>query len=159
MYDGTKERLFSTAVCVKSTAWCLVSFLQRQIVRDGSWPRRLRRLRCSLDLARNDKKGGDLRWNRRRYGSTTQLQGGLDHVDRDPLVTGARIGNCLHNSHVTQPIFKSRIRSLMTAPFHGIEEIILDRPFLGEFLRHIHFMQGAVAHPTGLDHVSREIVD
>ena len=54
--------------------------------------------------------------------------------DRDPLVAGTGIGDCLHYSHVAQPIFKSRIWSLVIACFHGIEEIILDRPFPGEFL-------------------------
>ena len=44
-------------------------------------------------------------------------------------------------------------RSGTVAPrclFHGVEEIMLDRPFAGEFLRHFHFLQGAVAHPPVL---------
>src|SRR6476659_1124583 len=57
--------------------------------------------------------------------------------DRDPLVAGAGIGDC----------------------FHGIEEIILDRPFPGEFLRHFHFMQGSIAYSTGFDHIGSEIVN
>ena len=69
------------------------------------------------------------------------------------------IGDCLHYSHVAQPIFKSRIGSLVIACFHGIEEIILDRPFPGEFLRHFHFMQGAIAYSTGFDHIGSEIVN
>src|SRR5438477_3086186 len=79
--------------------------------------------------------------------------------DRDPLVTGTGIGDCLHYSHVTQPIFKSRIWSLVIACFYGIEEIILDRPFPGEFLWHFHFMQGAIAHSTGFDYIGSEIVN
>src|SRR5437667_12806968 len=79
--------------------------------------------------------------------------------DRDPLVTSTGISDCLHYSHVTQPIFKSRIWSLVIACFHGIEEMILNRPFPGEFLRHFHFMQGAIAYSTGFNHISSEIVN
>jgi len=79
--------------------------------------------------------------------------------DRDPLVTSTGIGDCLHYSHVAQPVFKSRIGSLVIACFHGIEEIILDRPFPGEFRRHFHFMQGAIAYSTGFDHIGSEIVN
>ncbi len=70
--------------------------------------------------------------------------------DRDPLVAGTGIGDCLHDSHITQPIFKSRIGPLVIACFHGIEKIILDRPLPGEFLRHFHFMQGAIAYSRRL---------
>src|SRR6478672_5189936 len=79
--------------------------------------------------------------------------------DRNPLMTSTGISDCLHYPHVTQPVFKSRVGSLVIACFHGIEEIILDRPFPGEFFWHFHFMQGAIAYSTGFDHIGSEIVN
>ena len=79
--------------------------------------------------------------------------------DHNPLVAGTGIGDCLHYSHVAQPVFKSRIGSLVIACFHSIEKILLDRPFPGEFLRHFDFMQGAIAYSTGFDYIGSEIVN
>ena len=45
--------------------------------------------------------------------------------DCDPLATSTGIGDCLHYSHVTQPIFESRMRSLVSWSRLFIDEEVL----------------------------------
>src|SRR4030095_9859492 len=65
----------------------------------------------------------------------------------------------LDYAHVTEAIFEGWVWSLSTARFHGVEEIVLDRPFLCEFLRHFDFLQGVVADSARLDDIGSEIVN